>query len=269
MTTPAPERSQDQAFLPAFRLTLVAQGIAALGFGIVPLVATSAYASAISFPGNDPLIFRLGGAATTGYLAAPLLALAWRAGWREVRIPALATLTFTLAALGASAWERVGGARQPIVIAVVAAGAVFSIIAAFWIRHDQAPPLDPGRPLESPARIVIILATLSAATFGLLPLLLPGPFATIFGITAPSGWVSRIAGAACLGYATGGIASLRAGGYRPMRIQNLAAITFNALGATSAWISVIGGGGGWLAPVVAVAASFFTVALIAIERRYA
>ena len=266
MRTAAPNPRNDQAFLPLFRLTLLAQGGAALLFGIVALVATSSYASAIGFVGDDALIYRLGGAATTGYLIPPLLALAWGAGWRQIRIPAMATITFTIGALAASAWELLAGVRQPIVVAVIAAGAAFSIIAAYWLRRDEAPPADLGRPLSTAARTVIILATVSAGTFGLLPLLAPGPFATVFSVAAPDAWVSRIAGAACLGYATGGIASLRAGGYPPMRIQNLAAITFNALGATSAWISVIGGGGGWLAPVVAVAASFFTVALITVDR---
>ena len=103
----------------------------------------------------------------------------------------------------------------------------------------------------------------------MLPLIAPGPFASLFGLVGGDAWVYRLAGAGCLGYATAGIASLMAPGYRVMRIQNLGAISFNALGATSAWIAVIGGGGGWLAPVVAAAASFFTVALIWVDRRYA
>jgi hypothetical protein len=91
----------------------------------------------------------------------------------------------------------------------------------------------------------------------------------VFGLAGTDGWVFRLAGAGCLGYATAGIASLLAPGYRLMRIQNIAAIAFNALGAASAWLAVVSGGGGWLAPVVAAAASFFTVALIWIDRRYA
>ena len=75
-----------------------------------------------------------------------------------------------------------------------------------------------------------------------------------------------VAGAGCLGYATAGIASLLAAGYREMRLQNLASITFNGLAAVSAWVAVVGGGGGILAPIVAAAASFFTVALIWVDR---
>jgi hypothetical protein len=53
-----------------------------------------------------------------------------------------------------------------------------------------------------------------------------------------------------------------------MRIQNVAAITFNLLGAVSAWLALAGGNGGLLAPVVAVAASF-AVALIWMDRQLA
>lgn len=258
----------DQARTLAFRLTLVAQAAAALVFGVVPLVATAAYASALGFSGDDPLIYRLGGAATTGYFVAPAIALAWGSGWRQIRIPAIATLTFTIAAFSASAYEFANGAKQPVVPFVVAAGAVFTVVAAYWLRRDEGSAFDSGRRLDTPARAIIGLATLSAATFGLLPLVALGPFVSLFGLTGTDTWVFRLAGAGCLGYATAGIASLFAPGYRAMRIQNIAAITFNALGAVSSWLAFSAGIGGLLAPVVGVAASFFTVALIWVDRKY-
>jgi hypothetical protein len=89
------------------------------------------------------------------------------------------------------------------------------------------------------------------------------------GLSGADAWVFRLAGAGCLGYATAGIACLMAPGYRLMRIQNIAAITFNLLGAISSWIAVAAGYGGLLAPVVAAAASFFAVALIWMDRRLA
>jgi hypothetical protein len=258
----------DQARIFPFRLTLIAQAVAGLVFGLIPLLATASYASALGFSGDDPLIYRLGGAATTGYFVAPLVALAWGAGWRQIRIPAIATLTFTIGAFGASAYELATGAKQPIIPFVVGAGAVFTVIAAYWLRRDEGTAFDSGRRLDTPARVVLLLATLSAATFGVLPLVAPGAFASLFGLVGTDTWVFRLAGAACLGYATAGIASLFAPGYRAMRIQNMAAIAFNALGAISAWLAVSAGTGGLLAPAVAAAASFFTVALIWVDRKY-
>jgi hypothetical protein len=268
MTTPS-SVGRDQAFLPAFRATLIGQAAAGLVFGLAPLIVQSAYAAALGFSGDDVLVYRLGGAATTGYFVAPVLALAWRAGWAQIRIPAIATLTFTIGAFAASAWELVSGSRQWIVPFVVVAGAVFTAIALYWWRRDEAQATDAGRPIPPLGRVILVLATLSAGAFGLLPLLVPGPFATLFGLAGTDGWVFRLAGAGCFGYATAGIASLMAPGYRLMRIQNMAAITFNLLGAVSAWIAFASGDGGWLAPVVAVAASFFTVALVLMDRQLA
>ncbi len=261
-------RRRDQAVTLPFRFTLIAQAAAGLVFGLVPMLATAAYASALGFSGDDPLIYRLGGAATTGYFIAAIIALAWGAGWRQIRIPAIATLTFTIGAFAASAYELATGAKQPIVPFVVGAGAVFTVIAAYWLRRDEGSEIDAGRRLDTPARVVLALATLSAATFGLLPLIAPGPFANLFGLAGTDTWVFRLAGAGCLGYATAGIASLLAPGYRVMRIQNIAAITFNLLGALASWLAVAAGTGGLLAPVVGVAASFFTVALIWVDRKY-
>jgi hypothetical protein len=259
----------DQARTLPFKLTLAAQAAAGLVFGLAPLLATAAYASALGFSGRDPLVYRLGGAATFGYFVAAAVALASGAGWRQIRIPAIATLTFTIGAFAASAVSLAGGATQPVIPFVVAAGLVFTAIAAFWLWRDEGPAIDPGRPLETPARVILALATLSAGTFGILPLVAPDPFSTLFGLAGTDTWVFRLAGAGCLGYATAGIASLMAPGYRLMRIQNVAAITFNALGAIGAWIAVFTGGAGLLAPVVAAAASFFAVALVWLDRRYA
>ncbi len=269
MTAQTTPTTGDQAFTLPFKLTLAAQAAAGLVFGLTPVLATAAYASALGFSGNEHLVYRLGGAATFGYFVAPVIALAWRSGWRQIRIPAIATLTFTIGAFAASAWELASGGKQLVIPYVVAVGAIFTLIAAWWLRRDEAPEEDPGRPLATSARVVVGLAALSAGTFGLLPLLVPGPFASLFGLDGTDTWVFRLAGAGCFGYATAGIASLLAPGYRLWRIQNLAAIAFNALGAASAWLAVVHANGGWLAPVVAAAASFFTVALIWVDRTHA
>ena len=197
------------------------------------------------------------------------MALAWRAGWRQLRIPALATLTYTLGAFLSSVWEYVAGVREPVVTFVVVAAALFSVIAAYWLIRDEAPPEDPGPRLSTPARGILVLATISAATFGVLPLLVPSVFASVFGQAGTDVWVFRLAGAGCLGYATAGIASLAAPGYRVMRLQNFAAITFNAVAAACAWLAIATGGGSLLAMTVAAAASFFTVALIWVDRTHA
>ena len=109
--------------------------------------------------------------------------------------------------------------------------------------------------------MIIGLATLSAGVFGLLPLIAPVTFASLFGLVGTDIWIFRMAGAACLGYAVAGLLELRAAGYQPIAVQNLGAIAFNAFAAVASWLSVTSGTGGILAPVVAVAATLFALAL--------
>jgi hypothetical protein len=258
--------AEDQARLPTFRAALVIQVLASAAFGILPVLAPDAYASITGYSGHDPLVYRLGGAATTGYLVGAVAALLSNARWAELRIPSVATITFTAAAVLASGWSVLEGDRHLVAEFVLIAAAAFTVIAALFIRRDRGEPVDPGAVIAAPFRWVIALATLSAATFGLFPLLAPGLFAQVFGLAGTDGWIFRLAGAACLGYATAGVLTFRAAGYRLVAIQNRAAIAFNLLGAISAWIAVASGSGGILAPVVALAATFFTVALTLLDR---
>jgi hypothetical protein len=261
--------TDDPARTSAFKVVLVGQAAAALVFGLAPLLLTALYAATLGFTGADPLVYRLGGAATTGYAVVALYALVRGAMWNELRIPSLATLTFSIGAFGASLWEVVAGTRQPVVVFVVVAGAVFALIAAWFVLRDRRPIERTGPTLTAIERLIIALSTVSAGVFGVLPLLAPAIFAPLFGLAGTDTWVFRLAGAGTLGYAIGGIAALRTGTYGPLRIQNLAAITFNALGAAAAWVSLLGRDGGWLAPVVAIAATFFAVTLSIIATRRA
>jgi len=251
----------DQAVLPIFRVLLVVQAIATVVFGLVPLLIPGTFASITGYTGADELIYRLAGAATTGYLVAALVALLGARTWAELRIPIVATLTFTAAAAIGSLITLVRGDTHWVVFVVLGAGALFAILAAYWLRRDEGPAIDAGAPIADPWRIVIGLATLSAAVFGLMPLGATGLFASVFGLAGTDGWIFRMAGAACLGYAAAGVLELRAPGYRPIGVQNLAAITFNGLGAIVSVLAALAGTGGLLAPIVAAAASFFTLAL--------
>jgi hypothetical protein len=179
----------------------------------------------------------------------------------NLRIPMVATFTFTAAAAIASLVSVLGADGHWIVFVVLLAATAFALIAGYWLRRDEGPEVPAGEPLTTPYRALVALATLSAATFGLLPLLVPAQFASLFGLEGTDEWIFRMAGAACLGYATAGVLSLRAPGFERFRVQNLAAITFNGTAAAAAWVAVAKGEGGWLAIVVAAAATAFAVGL--------
>jgi hypothetical protein len=251
----------DQTTLPIFRVLLGVQVLATIMFGVIPLALPATFASIAAYSGDDPYIYRLAGAATAGYLIAALVGLAGRRRWADLRIPIAGTLTFTAAAAVGSVATIVGGDGHWVVFVVLLAAVGFAGFAGYWLRRDQGAPVVGGPGLDQASRIIIGLATLSAAVFGLLPLVIPAIFASVFGLVGTDVWMFRMAGSACLGYAVAGLLELRATGYQPIAIQNLAAIAFNAFAAVASWLSVASGTGGILAPVVAVAATFFALAL--------
>jgi hypothetical protein len=258
----------DQARLPAFRALLAVQVAAATVFGLGPLLLTGAFASVTGYSGNDPIVYRLAGASTFGYAVTAAVALAG-VSWQAYRIAALASATFTgAAAIGCLFTIAEGDTRWVVLFVLVAAGS-FTLLSAYWLQRDEGVAVDPGRPIMPPFRIVLGLATLSAAVFGLLPLLVPGLFAQLFELAGTDHFIYRMAGAATFGYAVAGVFEMRATGFALIRLQNLAAITFNALGFLISAYAIVTGAGSLLAVVILLAAGFFTVALTTLAQRHA
>src|SRR5437762_13961220 len=109
---------------------------------------------------------------------------------------------------------------------------------------------------------VLVLATVSAAVFGLAPQA-AGPFAALMGYKGTDEYVYRLAGAACFGYAVMGIQELRSLHWDDMRLPNVMALIFNALAFLAAIFEVVAGRPTLLAILVALAAGSFTVAIAA------
>jgi hypothetical protein len=261
------ERAQDQARLPVFRLLLLVQVAAAGFFGLAPLLIPGQFAAWFGYSGDDELVYRLAGAASTGYAVAAVYALATRGTWGELRIPVVATLTFNVAAVVAAALTITTGERGILPWFILVAAGLFSLISAWWVWRNAGPPAPARRALDGGFRVVLGLATLSAAVFGFLPLFVPGTFASLFGLAGTDTFIYRLAGAATIGYAAAGLIEVSSPTFGEIRIQNLAAITFNALGAVASILALTDGRGGLLAPVVAVAATFFAVALAWLSTR--
>jgi len=270
MTSSLDAHASDQAQLPLFRALLVVQLLATTVFGLVPLLVPGVFASITGYSGDDEVVYRFAGAATAGYFVAAIVALAWRSSWRELRLPIVATFTFNVAAAIASAWTFIEGDRQHWVVPLVfLAATAFAVLAGYWLRADGGPANGDVRPIGRDWLALLGLATVAATVFGVAGLIGPGLTASIAGLQGTDAWIFRMSGAACLGYAPAGLLAIRAADYGRIRVQNLAAITFNAAAAVAAAIAVLSGGGGLVAPVVMVAAAFFAVALALMDRRYA
>jgi hypothetical protein len=265
----ATEPQLDPAQRPAFRTALLVQVAATTVFGLLPLLLPGVFAAVTGYSGRDELVYRFAGCATSGYFVAALLALRWRPTWRELRLPLVATFTFTALAAVGCALTLAEGDRHWVVFVVLAAGLAFAGLAGYWLRSDEGPELGRTLPLGTGWRALIGVATLAAAVFGLAGLIAPGSIAPLVGLDGTDTWIYRMSGAACFGYAPAGLLALRLADYRPIRIQNLAAVAFNATAAVAAGAAWLGGTGGLVAPVVAIAASLFAVGLAAMEWRFA
>jgi hypothetical protein len=272
MSSGAPGEA-DQARLAQFRVLLAVQVAAATVFGLGPLLLTGPVASATHYSGNDPLVYRLAGASTFGYAVIAAVALAG-VSWQAYRIAAIASASFTGAAAIGCLFTIAEGDSRGIVLFILVASAAFTLLSAYWLQRDEGGAVDPGSPITPSFRVVLGLATLSAAVFGVLPLLVPGLFAQLFGVPIPAPpstdhFIFRMAGAATFGYAVAGVFEMRAAGFGLIRLQNLAAITFNALAFLASAYDIASGGRSILAPVILLAAGFFTVALTVFARRHA
>ena len=266
MTDPNSAAQPDQGKASWFRLLLLIQVLAAGFFGVVPYLFPSVAARATHYAVAEAFIYRLAGAATFGYAVAAAAAL-MKPDWYRFRIPAAASYTFNAAAVLAALMTLFDSSKSFWVWFVLVAAAAFVLILIYVTRRNEGPPAPDQPMLDRPARILLTLASVAAAFFGLAPLIAAEWFADFGGFDPSDLFFYRTAGAATLGYAFAGYLSLRDGRWEAMSIQNLAAITFNGLSAIAALLYVMAGGSSWVAWLILVAATVFTLALVTLHVR--
>jgi len=250
---------------PAERGLLALPMLGGIVFGILPLFFSKLLAALTGAPGNDPYIYWLAGAATFGYAVALGMGLR-QAAWAPLRLVAAAVLTFNLGSLYACAMEIAGGQAQPLVYLILLASLGFIAISASLLRRRGAPLA--GAPDTAPWMVWFLwIATLLAATFGLLALLVPYLFGTIFGFQATDLLLYRQGGAATLGYAVMGVLELRSRRWEELRLPAIMAGMFNGVSFLSSVVAIATGQGGWLVYPVALASFGVTAGCIAALRR--
>jgi hypothetical protein len=240
--------------------------VGSLALGLPLYVFPRPFARLADLAGDDAFIYELGGAAMIGYAVA--LALGVRSGlWSPIRFVVLGTYAFVAIAFFAGFASFAGNQISGFVVivslwAVVTAWAVAQILVAH--RGAVAGPRD-----VAPWVVVILaLATLSAAVFGLAPQA-AGPFAALMGYKGTDEVIYRLAGAACFGYAAMGIQELRSLHWDDMRLPNVTALVFNGLAFLASAFEMVAGRTTLLVILVAVAAGFFTITIAAIFIRRA
>ena len=232
-------------------------------FGLIPLLAPEQFASLTGFPGKDPYIYRLAGAATFGYAVG--LALGLRQGtWAAVKLMVIAVLTFNLASLYACGSEIISptttGGTKPIVYLILVTSLVFVAMTGMLLyRHRQDAKLAPN--IASWVVTFIVIATILAATFGLTPLFYPKLF-QLFGFKVTDLFLYGQAGAATLGYAVMGIFELRSRNWQELRCPLVMAAIFNGVSFLASLLSIALGQPLLLPVLIAIASLSVTIASI-------
>jgi len=250
---------------PVERGLLALPMLGGIVFGLWPLLLPKLLAALTGAPGNDPYIYWLSGAATFGYAVALGLGLRQTA-WAPLRLVVVAVLTFNLGSLYTCAIQIASGQAQPLVYLILVASLGFIAISATLLRRH-------GAPLEGPPDTAAWLAwflwfaTLLAATFGLLALLVPYLFGSTFGFQATDLFLYRQGGAATLGYAVMGVLELRSRRWEELRLPAVMAAAFNGISFLASVVAIVTGQGSWLAYPVGLAAFGVTVGCIIALRR--
>lgn len=263
MTGPEPaDPVPDQARLPLFRVLLVLQTAVAALLGGATFLLPGVAGGVAGYPATEHFYYRLAGAATLGYAAMAFLAYRERAPWRAVRIPLAATLAFNAAAVLASVLGLAEGDMHWPVFFVLVAAFAFTLVTAYWLRRDEGPPLAPATPVAPAYRVLLVVATLAAAFFGVAPLVLARLFARIGGFSTDELFLLRQAAAATLGYAVAGALELRAASWSAVRLPTVGALIFNALSAVAAAQYLGGGGRSPVAALILLAATAFSIGFV-------
>lgn len=236
-----------------------------IALGLPLYVTARPFAELAGFSGDDPFIYQLGGAALMGYGVALGIG-ARRAEWEPMRFNVLATYVFSVVAFLAAFVALASSVLNGTVMLVL----LWSVIVAYTTGRI----LVAHRGIRAGARdvagwvvMVLVLATISAAAFGLGPQA-ARPFATLAGYSGTDEYLYRLSGAACFGYAAMGVSELRSLHWADLRSPNVMALVFNGLAFVAAIFEIIAGRTTLLAVLVALAAGFFTfaIALIIVRR---
>jgi hypothetical protein len=234
-----------------------------LVFGLFPLLFPALFASLTGFSYNDPFISRLAGASTLGYAIG--LALGLRQGtWAAVRLMIIAVLTFNLASIYVCIAQiihpdTIGGARPVVYLILVTSIGFVILTTALLYRHRHEAKMSPN--IASWIPLFIVIATILAAIFGLLPLFFP-QLNRLFGFKATNLFLYGQAGAAALGYAVMGIFELRSRNWQELRNPFVMAAIFNGVSFLAS-LATIALGESLILPLLIAAASLaVTVATI-------
>lgn len=229
---------------------------------LVPMLLAGVFGvGLLLIPGN-----RFVGAEGVGLVAALSLALR-RGDWATARLPVMAALAISLAALYACIATVVGGGAASGVYLTMGAMAVAAASAGMlllWRRGTLRRAPNVGRGLVW----FLALRTTAAWLLGVGPLLFPSQFVSTFGLVHVNLFLYRLGGAGLLGYAVMGLGELRSRCGSELRAPATMVLMLASLCAVVSIASLVLGERSSLGYVVAILAPAVVAGTI-IELRHA
>jgi hypothetical protein len=252
-----------------YKPIVIVLAVAAAYFGIVPFLFPELGAQTSGFVGKDVFIYRLTGAASFGYTVA--LAMAWRDGWRGLRIPIAGMAVFAIGSIIATVAAIATGAGTWIVWLVLVASSIFLVFQLVLLTNppSHTPAIGSGEPDVADWVIYLVaFGALAAFATGALALLLGGAGGTLLGgYSGTDSVMYRQAGAATLGSAYGAYLAIRSRRWVEMRGALWGALAFNGLSVIAALIEMSRPGGINLLSIAVLGVSVIVTAGVALAIR--
>ena len=210
------------------RVLLALPALAGLALGFLLAFLPGLFATITQFPADDAYIYQLAGAAILGYGLALSIGI-FQQHWLPVRLPVIGVLVNNLGSLYACGIEISTGHAPYSVYLFLATSLLFVIICGLLLaRHSGVPRPEPNFSSRK-MQLFLIVGTLAAGAFGILPLFVPGLF-TLFHLHNSAPFIFREAGAASLGYAVVAVLAQRALNTQEVRLITVMAAVFNGVG---------------------------------------
>ena len=210
------------------RALLVLPALAGLLLGFFLVFLPGRFAAITQFPADDAYIYQLAGATILGYGVALSFSL-FQQYWLAVRLVVIGVLVNNLASLYACVIAIFTGNAPYSVYLFLATNLLFVAICCLLLARHWGVP-HPEADFATPfMRVLLIVGTVAAGAFGVLPLFVPDLF-TLFHLHINAPFIIREAGAGSLGYAVVAVLAQRTLNSQELRLITVMAAVFNGVG---------------------------------------
>lgn len=222
------------------RALLVLPALAGLGLGFLLVFLPGRFAALTQFAADDAYIYQLAGAAILGYGVALSLSVLQQS-WLAVRLVVIGVLVNNLGSLYACGITLFSGQVPSSVYLFLTTNLLFVAICCLLLARHWGVPRPESDFTSRAMQFFLVVGTLAAGVFGILPLFVPDLF-TLFHLHINAPFIIREAGAASLGYAVVAVLAQRALNKQELPLTTVMGAIFNGVGGLVSIPYLLSGG---------------------------